>query len=295
MEDLINATTPEIEDVATPAPETNEAETDDSEENTVETVEVDESEEVAYKGKTYKVDRDVAELLKKAENLDGDYTRKMQYVSDLRKAAESELQQTRHEASLNDQIIQDVGQLRSIESRLNEYQNVNWQAWFAQNPQEAMTAQMEYTQLKDGHSQLKGHVESRKSEIEAMREQQSATAHSQAMTELSKPDPSKGWDGKFDSAKSEQLTKFGLEIGFTAEELRNTTHPMMIKALNLAKIGAETLKKQKAATTPSVTVANPIPQIGARKSTPPTTGLSDNLSQAEWLKRRNSQVYGKKT
>ena len=227
------------------------------------------AEEVAFKGKTYKVDKEIAELLKKADSLDGDYTRKSQAVAELRKAAELELQQAQRETSFSQEIVQDVGQLRVIESRLTQFQNVNWQQWYAQDPNAANAAQMEYTQLRDAHGQLNGRVEAKKAEIAANHEQRNATALSQAIDMLNKPDVENGWDGKFDSAKQESLTKFGLKMGFTGEELKNTTHPLMIKTLNLARIGAETLAKQRSANAPAKPEAVPVTTIGARKSSSP--------------------------
>lgn len=295
MDDLLNAVTPN-EEAAKPTSEENSAEPDvNLEEGTDETEGEDSGEEVAYKGKAYKVDKEIAEVLKKAESLESDYTRKTMAVAELRKAAEAEFQQAQREAAVSEEIVQDIGQLKAIESRLSQFQNVNWQQWFAQDPNAANAAQMEYTQLRDIQGQMAGKIEARKSEIATSQQQRVATAIGQAIEMLNKPDAENGWDGKFDSAKQDTLTKFGLKMGFTKEELSNTTHPLMIKTLNLARIGAETLAKQKAAGQPAKPAALPVPQIGARKSPTPILGLSDNLSQAEWLKRRNAQVFGKKT
>ena len=298
MDDLLNSVTPKPEaQEAVPQAEENviDETLDNPETDNVDGEIDDTTEEAAYKGKTYKVDKEIAALLKKADSLEGDYTRKTMAVAEMRKAAEDELQQAQHEAAISQEITQEIGQLRSIESRLSQYQNVNWQAWYADNPQAAGAAQAEYTQLRDAYTNLSGRVETQKSEITANREQRSANVISQAIEMLNKPDPDNGWDGKFDVPKREALTNFGMKLGFTKEELSNTTHPLMIKTLNLARIGMETMAKQKAAAKSSVAKpeAVPVTQIGTRKGATPIQGIHDSLSSAEWLKRRNAQVVSR--
>ena len=250
----------------------------------------EESEEVDYEGKRYKVPKELAPLISKAESLQADATRKTMAAAEMRKEAETRLREADNEASLNNEIIQEVGQLRVIEARVNQFANVNWQQWFAQDPASASAAQMEYTQLRDAHQQLQKVTDDKKAHITATREQRNANALGQAIEALGRPDTENGWDGKFDAPKQEKLTKFGLKLGFSREELANTSHPIMIKVLNLAMMQSEALAKQRAAVTPAKPVAIPVPQVGTRKSGNVVQGLSDDLSHQEWLKRREAQV-----
>ncbi len=149
-------------------------------------------------------------------------------------------QQTRTE------LFKEEAQLFAVQQRLNQYQNVNWQALAQQDVQKYAAAQAEYTQLRDYADRLSGHVEGRKAELARAAEQETAIALSKAVEALNKPNPALGWDGKFDADKRASLTKFGIELGFTNEELSNTSHPLMIQTLNLARIGYETLRKQNA-------------------------------------------------
>jgi hypothetical protein len=143
-------------------------------------------------------------------------------------------------------------------------------------------------QLQNAHRQLYGQVEGRKAEVAAAREQRVATARSQAIETLSKPDLEKGWDGKFDDAKRETLSSFGRSIGFTEEELSNTDHPLMIKTLNLARIGLESLKKTRTAAAPIKTEAKPVPQVGAGKTR--STVDPEKLPMEQWVKYERERM-----
>jgi hypothetical protein len=118
---------------------------------------------------------------------------------------------------------------------------------------------------------------------------------SQAMEALNRPNPNLGWAGKFDPDTRASLTKFGTEIGFTNEELANTTHPLMIQTLNLAKIGFDYLKKQRATSAkPPAPAANPVPEVGTVRSAPVIRGVDDRLPIDEWMKRRYEHLQRKK-
>jgi hypothetical protein len=147
--------------------------------------------------------------------------------------------------------------------------------------------------LRDYAERLSGHVEGRKAQLEQAREQETAIALSRAVEALNKPNPNLGWDGKFDAGKRASLTKFGMELGYTNEELSNTTHPLMIQTLNLARIGYETLRKQSASLKSPTPVAKPVPQVATGKTrTGPVN--PDKLSADEWLKWRESQLAKQK-
>lgn len=291
MEELI-ATTPPVETTPEVAPEPSPSEATPDEasleqDDGLENAEP-EFDEVDYNGNKYKVPKDLAPVLQKADSLQADYTRKTQEVAEMRRFAEAQIQQVQREQQINSEITQEISQLASVESQLQQYQNADWQGWMAQNPAAAQAGMAEMKALEIKYGQLRGTVENRKSEIAAIHEQRSATMISQAIETLSKPDPDKGWAGKFDVATKDSLTKFGRDLGYTDAELAGTTHPLMIKTLNLARIGYESLKKQRASVAPVKVEAKPVPQVGAgvsRSSVNP-----DKLSNAEWVKWRDQQA-----
>lgn len=250
--------------------------------------------EVEYSGNKYKVPKELAPIISNAEEIikgfKADHTKKTMGLAEDRKAVEAEREAVRQEAQLHHEIINELSQLKSVEAELSQYQNVNWQQWQAADANAAAAGMARMMQLQNAHRQVYGQVEARKAEVATTRDRQADTMRSQALEALSKPDPEKGWDGIFDDAKRDKLTKFGREIGYTDEELAGTSHHLMIKTLHLAKIGYDSLKKSKAAATaPPRPVANPVPVLATGKSRPPNV-LSDSMSTAQWIRVRNAQA-----
>lgn len=245
-------------------------------------------EEIEYGGNKYKVPKELAPIIAKAESLQADYTKKTMDLAEERRSVAAEYERVRNEAQMNHEIIQDLSQLRAVETELSQYQNVNWQQWQAADEKAAAAGMARMMQLQNSYGQLRGQVEARKSEITANVAQRTATQISQAIEALGKPDPDKGWDGKFDDAKRGTLTKFGKDLGYTDEELAGTSHPLMIKTLNLARIGYESLKKQRTAAAPQKTEAKPVPQIGAGKTR--STVDPDKLPMEQWVKYERERM-----
>ena len=253
-----------IQEEETPNPET--AEGQEEQEGD------DDLEEVGIGGAKYRLPKEIAAAI---TGFNRDLTQKQQETAATRKEAEATLAEVQKEASLNRELFKEVAQLNSIESELEQFRNVNWQEEYARDPQQAGAWQARYTQLRDLHSNLTGHVEAKKSEIESSFASRKAKAIEKAVETLNKPDPDKGWSGKFDDATREGLAKFGKEIGFTDEELSNTDHPLMIKTLNLAKIGMEYLKQKK--TAPARTPAEPAAKVPTSRASSPINARTASM------------------
>ena len=241
--------------------------------------------DVEKDGKVYKVPKSVEDLLM----FNKDYTQKTQSLAEQRKEFEAQRQALQWEAETKQQLFQEEAQLLTVRQRLEQFQGVNWAALAQQDMQQHAVMQAEYTQLKDFHDRLSGHVEGRRSELNAKVEHERAISLERAVQHLNSPKPDIGWDGKFDADKRANLTKFGMELGFTNEELSNTSHPLMIQTLNLARIGYETLRKQNASLKQAAPQAKPVPTVATGKT---RTGPSnpDKLSADEWLKWRESSL-----
>jgi hypothetical protein len=236
-------------------------------------------------GKTYKVPKSIEDLLM----FQKDYTQKTQTLAEQRRELEAQRQATQWEAETKEALFHEKAQLVTVQQRLAQFQNVNWQALAQQDMQQYAVLQAEYTELKDVNDRLSGHVEGREAQLAAHREQSQATALTRAVEHLNKPRPDVGWDGKFDADKRSTLTKFGMELGFTNEELTNTSHPLMIQTLNLARIGYEALRKQSATLKQTQPQANPVPQVKSGKSRPGVFN-PDTLPPDQWVKWREKQI-----
>ena len=232
----------------------------------------DDLEEVGIGGSKYRLPKDIVAAI---TGFNRDLTQKQQETAATRKEAEATLAEVQKEASLNRELFKEVAQLNSIESELEQFRNVNWQEEYARNPQQAGAWQARYLTLQEAQRNLTGHVEAKKSEIESSFASRKAKAIEKAVETLNKPDPDKGWSGKFDDATREGLSKFGKEIGFTDEELSNTDHPLMIKTLNLAKIGMEYLKAKK--TAPARTPAEPAAKVPTSRASSPINAKTASM------------------
>jgi hypothetical protein len=254
---------------------------------------LEEDEELDIDGDPIRVPKTLAEKLKARMMMQADYTQKTQSLAEQRKALEVERQATQWEAETKQQLFQEEAQLFTVRQRLEQFQGVNWAALAQQDMQQHAVMQADYTQLKDFHDRLSGHVEGRRSELNAKVEHERAISLERAVQHLNSPKPDIGWDGKFDADKRANLTKFGMELGFTNEELSNTSHPLMIQTLNLARIGYETLRKQNATLKQAAPQAKPVPTVATGKT---RTGPSnpDKLSADEWLKWRESSLAKKR-
>ena len=270
-ETLTNQDEPEvIENASTEAqpealaPEQPESEGDE-EEGQIET------EEVEFNGKVYAVPKELAPNLM----MQSDYTRKTQEVAELRKETEAERASWRQQAQIREALFEERAELHQIDKRLNAYRNTNWQQWQVQDPNGYQAAMAEYTQLRDYKEGLNGRIQGREAELASQFEQSTVARLNKAVEALSKPDPKLGWDGKFDTPKREQLASFGKELGFSEEELAGTDHPLMIKTLQLAKIGYEALKKQQ--TAPARTPAEPAAKVPTSRASSPINAKTASM------------------
>lgn len=250
---------------------------------------LEDDEELDIDGEPIRVPKTLAEKLKARMMMQADYTQKTQALAEQRKALEVERQATQWEAETKQQLFNEEAQLLTVRQRLEQFQGVNWAALAQQDMQQHAVMQAEYTQLKDYHDRLSGHVEGRRYELNSKVEHERAISLERAVQHLNSPKPDIGWDGKFDADKRANLTKFGMELGFTNEELSNTSHPLMIQTLNLARIGYETLRKQNASLKQAAPQAKPVPTVATGKT---RTGPSnpDKLSVEEWTKWRESNL-----
>ena len=294
--DMNDTTNPETEVTSTTeATEVDENEAlaaEDADEADLDGEGLEDEEELDIDGEPIKVPKTLAEKLKARMMMQADYTQKTQTLAEQRKALEAERQAVTWEAETKAELFNEEAQLLTVRQRLEQFQGINWAALAQQDMQQHAVMQAEYTQLRDYHDRLSGHVEGRRSELVQQREQSTAIALERAVQHLNTPKADIGWDGKFDADKRANLTKFGMELGFTNEELSNTSHPLMIQTLNLARIGYETLRQQKASLKKPAPEAKPVTQVATGKT---RTGPSnpDKLSADEWLKWRESSLAKK--
>ena len=280
------AETPEVEtETVVDAPELEAAEQEDE---NPDALLGDDSEEVDYEGNRYKIPKALVPALMKNQ----DYTQKTQALAEERRAFEetyrAERETFQRETEVQQALIDDVSQDRAIEGRLQYLKTVNPNTL---DPQQAQQYWNEFNMLRASKDEVTNRIESRKAELAAERERSDANTLRQAINALKQPDESLGWSGNYDEPTRVRLTNVAKELGVTDQQIAAIRDPITIKALNLASIGLETLKKQRAALKTTKPEAKPVPQVGASR----TKGVvdPDKMSADEWAKWRNKQVYGK--
>lgn len=292
--DTNDPTNPEAEAPEAEAPEVDndEAETLAADADEYADEDGEDSEELDIDGEPIRVPKTLAEKLKARMMMQADYTQKTQALAEQRREIEAQRQATQWESQTREALFNEEAQLLSVRSRLNQFAQVNWQGLAAEDAGQYAALHAEYTQLKDIHDGLSGQVEGRKHQLASMQEQVTAISLERALVDLSSPDPSNGWDGKFDADKSRKFTDFLMKKGANPEVLRTILDPLSIKIINLAMIGDETLRKSNATLKKAPTEAKPVPTVVSGKT---RTGPSnpDKLPMDQWLKWRESDLAKK--
>lgn len=230
-----------------------------------------ETEEVEFNGKKYAVPKELAPNLM----MQADYTRKTQEVAELRKETEAEKATWQQQAKIREQLFNEKADLHQVEKRLGAFRNVNWQQWQAQDPNGSQAALAEYTQLRDYHQGLSGHIQGREAELASQIEQSTVASLNKAVEALNKPDPKMGWDGKFDEDRKTKIMNFGVSEGYTQEQMASLDNPLMVKHLWEAYQYRELKKQQR--TTPARTPAEPAAKVPTSRASSPVNARTASM------------------
>lgn len=267
----------EIQDEAVESEEVEGVESDTESEEEVQSEEDidDQYELVDYEGNTYKLPPE----LKSALLRQSDYTQKTQEVAQQRKALEQQAQQFQQVTQNQRANMQGHAQLMALQSQLEQYANVDWNAASQEDPVQAQQAFFEYSQLKDATSNLQRQLQAQ--EAQALQEQRQFQAKrlEQGKAELARDIPN--WSA--DMAKA--ITEYGQSaFQFTPQEMSQVADPRMVKVLHKAYLYDQSLKK---ATKPESKTAKPASKVRGKSRVEKDP---DKMSSEEWLKWRNKQL-----
>ena len=238
----------------------------------------DEEEELEHDGQKYKVPKALKPLLM----MQSDYTQKTQALAEQRKAFEAQQAQTNQTIQQN---IRDVAKVVAIDERLQQFQQVNWQAVSEQDPLQAQKLWFEFQNLKETRNQTLEQIKANDVKARQAQEAHKAELLQKGNEILSKE--IKGWGAEL---ASKIMTTANKELGYDLSELNNITDPRIVKTLHAAMIGLEMMKKQTGAK-PKPAEAKPVRTVG--KSSPATKDDS-RLSNEDWMKVRNAQLQKRK-
>ncbi len=179
--------------------------------------------EIKHNGKPIKLSLD--EVLEHASK-GFDYTVKTQELAEQRKQIEQQAQLLQQNYQLQQQTIQETAKLYSMDSALQNYQNVNWEAWMDQDPVEASKGWQKFQMLKSQRDETANAIQQTQTrqqyQTQQVLQQQLQEGAAQLAREI------KGWSP--DLAKD--LKRNALDYGFTDTELDQVYDPRMVKVLH---------------------------------------------------------------
>jgi hypothetical protein len=200
--------------------ESNEQEQDQPQEAADEQTEttVDDSEEVAVDGKTYRVPRE----LKDAVLRHADYTRKTQEIAERARALDAQSQVLQVQQAFQQEASQDFATLSQLDAALAAYQKVD----FTQlDTDSMMKMRMQIDQLKDAREKAVQALTQKQQFFQHQREQAVAAMRDSGQKVLQQAIPDWGPE------TSKSLIEYGVTEGYRQDELASILDPRMVKTL----------------------------------------------------------------
>ena len=241
----------------------------------------DDSEEFEWNGKQIRAPKG----LKDSVLMHADYTRKTQTLAEERKALEAAKEAAAQQVKAGEDEIRLRGELFSLKGHLDQYKNIDWERWEAEDPIAAQTGWRRFQTLKDQAGQKIGELKQR--ETERTRAEQQSFAKRREETRQYAQTKIPGWSPEVDN----KITEFAVrELAADEGVLRTVaTSPQMYRALHLAWLGHQTMQKANAPA-PKPTTPAPAPlTVVAAKANPPARKNPADMSMDEYVAWRAKQ------
>ena len=243
----------------------------------------DDTDEVEFEGKKYRVSKDIKDaLLRQA-----DYTRKTQELAEHRNQVSATIERL---TAVSHEETQALAQVAMVAAQIKQYENIDWDAWDQVDPNAANKARWEITQLQQQQSAAIGQYQQAGEAKHSIAQQETAKRLEEADRFASTNIP--GW-----SRETAQAT---LDYARTAYRLSNeelagaiADKPEVLMLLHDAMEGRRL--REKTATAKKIEAKQAIkPAASIKGATPAIRGLDDKLSAEEWIKRRNAQAQNRR-
>lgn len=227
--------------------------------------------EIEVNGKKYNVPPE----LKDGFLMQADYTRKTQEVAEIRKAAEARAAEADQVYNTSQEVLEARAHLMNVDSKMKQYQEMNWQAYENEDPVAAMSAWREFQQLKEVRGNIGGFLDRQQKEMSdrAAQDTDKRLRETRAFAEKEIPN----WTPELDT----EITKFAESKGFSRETLLNAYSPPVYNMLFLAMLGSKALSKQQSAPKATAIPVQPLRTVSA-KSSPNVTKNPADMSMDEY-------------
>lgn len=208
-----------------------------------------------------------------------DYTRKTQDLAEQRRAMEGEREVMAREAEAHRSASADRIRLAALDDQLEDFRDVDWQAFAGQDPDGARVAWAAFQRMAEARGRLAYAVSHREQRAQLDAAREAAEAMAETGRQLSRE--VEGWSPEV----AAKLVEYALAFGVTQDELAQMADPRLWKLLHKAHqadmAGREEAQARIPDVRPAVTVA------GAAAG---GNGVRDALSTREWMRRRNEQA-----
>ena len=228
--------------------------------------------EIEFNGKKYLV----PEELKGAFMMNADYTRKTQETAEIRKQVDTLKAEAEANLAVSQEIMEAKAHLIGIESRLAQFQQVDWGRMEQEDPMGAMSAWREFQQLQQARETLNGGITKFQQQVSEQAEQETVARLRETRAFAEKNIP--GWNDELDR----KIVNFANAEGVPFEVLKASINPQYYKILHLAMIGQQALSRTTAAPRPQP-ATQPLRTITAKANTVVNKDPSD-MSMDEYAK-----------
>ena len=203
--------------------EDEEAEAQDSEEELqADDSEEDDSEEVEIEGKSYKVPKELKDMVL----MHKDYTQKTQAVAEQRRSIEERAQALEHREQLMGATFEKAVEFREVQNRLSQYDQIDWQGLAASDPNKAMQLSIQRQQLEREAQAKYGAWQQANAQAEQLTQQQRQQLLADAEKDLKARLPD------FGPQLAEKIVKNAAAYGYSAEELNGLTDARAVHVLH---------------------------------------------------------------
>ena len=183
--------------------------------------------EIVHNGTQHKLDRaKTIELAQKGF----DYTSKTQALAAQQRAIQETLQRAQEIEQLAPEIANEAAAVRAAEQALQPWQNVDWVRLATDEPLEYARYRAQYDQLVSAYNHVRKsfgakaqHLQQRKAELGRAIVQQEMQRLTEFLPQLRDPK-------KF-AAEAQSIKEYGLDRGYTAEELESVTDARYVRTL----------------------------------------------------------------
>ena len=182
----------------------------------------EDDEEVEYEGKTYKVPKELKGALMK----NADYTQKTQEVAEQRKSVDERVELLNQRESLMSATFDKAVELRDIQNKLSQYEQIDWQNLVDADPVQATKLNLAYQQLQREAQQKYGELQQAQSQAQNLSEQTRQKFLAEEQTKLKARLPN------FDMKVAEKIKSVGKEYGLTDNELNSVVDSRYVHILH---------------------------------------------------------------